>query len=114
MFVANASHELRTPLTFIRASTEVALRGLRKNGKYAELLDDVLNECDHMSKLIEDLLLLSRLDSGQLAFERQRLSLRAALDDVERQMARLAAKKGVALVNNAAHESVWADPPAET
>lgn len=66
-FVANASHELRAPLTLIRASAEFGLRqvpsseaGLRR------LLEDVLQETDHMARLVDDLLLLSRLDAGRL------------------------------------------------
>ena len=68
--MANASHELRTPLAIMRASTEVALRGIPKNDTdKRELLGDVLQETDHMSSLVEDLLLLSRLDAGRLKME---------------------------------------------
>jgi hypothetical protein len=65
-FVANASHELRTPLTLLRASAEVAQRGLdASDGRYS-LLGDILQETDYMSQLVDDLLLLSRLDAGRL------------------------------------------------
>lgn len=112
LFVANASHELRTPLTFIRASTEVARRKLGAAGKTGELpglLDDVLSECDHMGKLVEDLLLLSRLDSGQMAFERQPLLLREVVSDVGRQVERLANEKGLVLELDLGNETVWGD-----
>ncbi len=97
-FVANASHELRTPLTLLRASAEVAQRTLppgEADGR--ELLDDVLHECDHMSRLVEDLLLLSRLDAGRLALERSALALPELFAEVQRQVGRLAEARGVNL-----------------
>jgi signal transduction histidine kinase len=83
-FVANASHELRTPLTLMRASTEVALRGnLAK--KERDLLNDVLNESDYMSRLVDDLLLLSRLDAGRLKLEITNVPIKRLFSDIKRQ-----------------------------
>ncbi|MEO7913721.1 MAG: histidine kinase dimerization/phospho-acceptor domain-containing protein, partial [Roseiflexaceae bacterium] len=97
-FVANASHELRTPLTLMRASAEVALRGLpHQDADRRELLGDVLHEADHMSKLVEELLLLSRLDAGRLKVERQPIAVPDLLADVQRQIGRLADEHGVRL-----------------
>lgn len=97
-FVANASHELRTPLTLARASTEVALRRLPSTDtRNKELLADVLHECDHMSRLVEDLLLLSRIDAGKLKLECDAVSANDLLLDMERRMGTPAAEKGVQL-----------------
>jgi signal transduction histidine kinase len=97
-FVANASHELRTPLTLLRASAEVALRGLpTQDADRRELLGDVLNETDHMSRLVDELLLLSRLDAGQLKIDRQPIDLPELLADVRRQIGRVADERGVYL-----------------
>jgi len=109
-FVANASHELRTPLTLMRASTEVAQRGLPEGDGRRSLLDDVLAECDYMGRLVEDLLLLSRLDAGRLTLERQAISLPDLLADVQRQMGRLAGERGVQLATESAGATVWGDP----
>ncbi len=87
-FVANASHELRTPLTLMRASTEVALRG-QMGKKERGLLNDVLQESDYMSLLVDDLLLLSRLDSGKLNLEMERVSVKKLLSDIQRQVKKL-------------------------
>lgn len=67
-FLADASHELRSPLTLIRASTEAVLLSSRKNlaAEDQESLDDVLSESDRMAELIEDLLLLARLEDKRL------------------------------------------------
>jgi signal transduction histidine kinase len=85
IFVANASHELRTPLTLLRASAEVALRKAGSDPAQQVLLKNVLDECDHMTQLVEDLLLLSRLDAGQLTLDRQILSLTSLAGEVLRQ-----------------------------
>jgi signal transduction histidine kinase len=110
-FVANASHELRTPLAIVRASTEVALRGLpARDTDRRELLNDVLQECDHMSALVEDLLLLSRLDAGKLQLEHTRISLPELLEDVQRQTNPLAEKQGVSVRIHEASGAVLGDP----
>jgi signal transduction histidine kinase len=96
-FVASASHELRTPLTLIRASAEVARRGLAADDDRRALLDDVLGECDHVGKLVEDLLLLSRLDAGRLPLVHEPVPLAGLLADLQRQVGRLAEEQGVAL-----------------
>jgi signal transduction histidine kinase len=109
-FVANASHELRTPLTLLRASAEVARRGLpAQDADRRELLGDVLNETDHMSRLVDELLLLSRLDAGQLTIDRQPVDIAELLADVRRQIGRLADERGVCLDAGAASGVVLGD-----
>lgn len=109
-FVANASHELRTPLTLIRASAEVALRGVaHADTDQRALLQDTLDECDHVSRVIDDLLLLSRIDAQSLTLEPAAIPLPSFLADVERRWARVAAARGVALDVATAEGTVWAD-----
>jgi heavy metal sensor kinase len=64
-FSADASHELRTPLTILKGETEWALRSARGEKEYRATLTSNLEEIDHMSKIIEDLLILSRADIGE-------------------------------------------------
>jgi PAS domain S-box-containing protein len=64
-FVANVSHELRTPLTSIKAYCE-ALQGMAKTAQEREFLGVIEEEGDRLLALIEDLLNLSRLQSGKL------------------------------------------------
>ena len=65
-FIADASHELRTPLTSIRGFAELArTRGDEMSGsERAAALQRVEDEADHLGRLVEDLLLLSRLEEG--------------------------------------------------
>jgi signal transduction histidine kinase len=107
-FIANASHELRTPLTLIRASTEVALRHSPAE-KETGLLQDVLDECDYMGELVEDLLLLSRLDAGHLELQREEILLEHLLGDIERQIKPLAEKKGIQIACRADGVKVHGD-----
>jgi two-component system OmpR family sensor kinase len=67
-FVADASHELRTPLTAIRGYTELAQRVGQQEGDpdaVAHAMSRVRSETERMTRLVEDLLLLARLDSGR-------------------------------------------------
>jgi len=64
-FVADASHELRTPLAAIRGYAELARRGEHEPHAVAHALNRVESESARMTTLVEDLLLLARLDSGR-------------------------------------------------
>jgi two-component system OmpR family sensor kinase len=65
-FVADASHELRTPLAGIRAYTELAQRSTEAvPAEVSHALDRVESEAVRMGRLVDDLLLLARLDAGR-------------------------------------------------
>jgi heavy metal sensor kinase len=93
-FSADASHELRTPLTILKGESEWALRSARNAKEYKATLTSNLEEIDHMSKIIDDLLILSRADSGEIPFELEPLELSPILRDVYDMGTMLAEKKG--------------------
>ena len=64
-FVADASHELRTPLAAIRGYTELTQRMGDDREAVAQAMSRVASETARMTRLVEDLLLLARLDSGR-------------------------------------------------
>jgi two-component system OmpR family sensor kinase len=65
-FVADASHELRTPLAAVRAYAELFDRGADKRpDDLARAMSGISRESERMSELVDDLLLLARLDEGQ-------------------------------------------------
>jgi two-component system, OmpR family, sensor kinase len=68
-FVADASHELRTPLTSILANLELLQASLEDPGQEEErvMVDSALRSSGRMSRLVTDLLLLARADTGRLA-----------------------------------------------
>ncbi len=97
-FIANASHELRTPLALIRASAEAATRRAPADApRLHELLHDIVQESDHTTTLVNDLLLLSRLDAGRLKITPQPLDLASFLGDFMRQATPLAAERDITL-----------------
>ncbi|WP_246103109.1 sensor histidine kinase [Streptomyces piniterrae] len=75
-FVADASHELRTPLASIRGYAELTRRGQEQPGPATRhALGRIESEAERMTGLVEDLLLLARLDSGRpLSYESTDLS----------------------------------------
>ena len=108
-FIASASHELRTPLTLIRASAEVARRAAADDGEQRQLYDDIIGESDHMRRLVDDLLLLSRIDAGALPWTLGPVALAPLCDELGRQMARLAAGRDVTMLVTTCDGMVYAD-----
>jgi signal transduction histidine kinase len=95
-FAADASHELRTPLTVIRASVEHLRRNATKPvGEVGDALVDIDAEVQHLTTLVDDLLLLARSDSGAITLERVPLHLDDVATDAAAALAQPAADAGV-------------------
>ncbi|MCX6858873.1 MAG: ATP-binding protein [Verrucomicrobia bacterium] len=100
-FVANVSHELRTPLSLIKGSVETLLDGAVSQPAIAsKFLDIIDRHCDRLTFLIEDLLTLSRLESGQLAINYDTVPLRGHVSEVFDDFRRKAEDRGVQLIND--------------
>jgi len=82
-FVANVSHELRTPLTSIRTYAETMSdnQGLPQETE-EEFLRVIINESDRMTKIVQDLLELSRFDSGNSKLSFEEFSIERSVRDV--------------------------------
>ena len=82
-YVANVSHELRTPLTAMRGLLEPLRDGLIKTEEQRQQTYNViLRETMRLSRLVSDMLELSRLQSGKTSLERRSFSLRPLLDQI--------------------------------
>ena len=99
-FVANVSHELRTPLSLIKGFAETLLAGAKDDPVVAtRFLEKIEKHADRLSFLIEDLLTISRLESGQLQLHPQTVELHAAVQRVVDDLHGKAAEKKVLLIN---------------
>lgn len=73
-FFSNASHELKTPITAIKGNTELLCSGLPlTEDQRQELLHRIGTETERMSNVIADIIMLSRLESGMIQEEKERL-----------------------------------------
>ncbi len=71
-FLANASHELKTPLTSIQGFSQAMVDGaIDEPGDYARAASIINLEAERMRTLVDDLLLLSRMESGDVALDRE-------------------------------------------
>jgi heavy metal sensor kinase len=96
-FTADASHELRTPLTAIRTETEVALRAEPGAVDPQALLGSILEECDRLARLTDQLLALSREDVGVGVQISERLDLSALVTGVAENLNVLAEARSLTL-----------------
>ena len=99
-FVANVSHELRTPLSLIKSAAETLIDGGREDpvvtARFLEIIDKHANRLTH---LIDDLLLLARIDSGRVELNLRPVELRAAAEDALDDAALIARARDVTLGN---------------
>ena len=100
-FVANVSHELRTPLSLIKSATETLIEGGKEDpaalSRFLQIIDKHANR---LALLIDDLLLLSTLDSGGLRLDRQPVPFRTTVQDAIDDLQPRALARDVALVNS--------------
>ena len=99
-FVANVRHELRTPLSLIKGFVETLLDGAKNDPELStRFLKMIEKHTDRLTYLIEDLLTISRLESGQIVMNLQGLTLRAEAERVLDDLQSRAVEKQVAVQN---------------
>jgi len=95
-YVANVSHELRTPLSAVRGLAEALSDGMIKTPEdQSRYYGYILRECMRLSRLIEDLLELSRLQSGTIALQKKVVELPQLLEDIRMRYATLSYDLGI-------------------
>jgi len=110
-FAADASHELRTPLTVIKSSVEHLRRHPEQPvSNVGDALVDIDAEVEHLTSLVEDLLLLARSDSGAVNLERVPIRLDDVAADAASALAQPAAAAGVRVEVDPAPTSAVGDP----
>ncbi|MFZ3012709.1 MAG: ATP-binding protein [Nitrospira sp.] len=100
-FVANVSHELRTPLTSIKGYVEALLDGAKDDPVAStKFLEIILKQSDRLNLIIEDLLELSKIESGRVSLKEEPLELRSVVDRTLSMIKPIADKKRHRLVTS--------------
>lgn len=110
-FVANVSHELRTPLSLIKGYVETLLDGAMHNPEVAERFLKIIDRNSHrLDLLIQDLLIISALESGRVKLDLQPVKLGAIVDKVFSDLSTRALNKSVTLTASLDGLVAHADP----
>jgi len=99
-FVANVSHELRTPLTTIKGYAETLLEGALKEEVAFQFVQVIKRHTDRLTKIVEDLLMLSKIESREFRLKREIISLSGFIDDVIDFVKEPAEKKKISISRN--------------
>lgn len=101
-FVSQASHDLRSPLTAIKGSLDNLMMGIagELNGHQARVLDRAVKSVERLSDLVNDVLDLSRIESGRVTLDKRRVDFAALAEGILREEAPLAAEKSIRLEFN--------------
>jgi signal transduction histidine kinase len=112
-FVSNVSHELRTPLTAIKGAVDLVLREVAGplTEKQIHYLTRVRSNTQHLTGLINDLLDLSKIESGRIEVKSSPVSLSGLVHEVVEALRFVAAEKVITLESTIPRKSilVWAD-----
>jgi signal transduction histidine kinase len=110
-FAADASHELRTPLSVIRASVDdLGRHASEPVASVGSALTDIRDEVDHLTAMVDDLLLLARSDSGAVELERVPVDLGDVASTAAAALSRPATERGVAVLVDPAPAELSGDP----
>jgi len=99
-FVANVSHELRTPLTTIKGYAETLLEGALKEDQAFQFVQVIKRHTDRLTKIVEDLLMLSRIETKEFQLKMEAIPVRDFIDDVIEFVKEPAEKKKISLSRN--------------
>jgi signal transduction histidine kinase len=96
-FASNVSHELRTPITAVQLRIEALLSDGLDATRHRRYLEEVQSEINRMNNLVDDLILLSRLDAGSVEIGRDKVDMPRFARQLIREMQPFAEAKNIAL-----------------
>ncbi len=106
-FVADASHELKTPVASLKALLDSWPAYRKKSDDASELIDDLKHETDRLSRLIEDLLVLSRVENNKNYLKLEEVSVGEMIAAVKKSIIPLAEKKGLVVDISTSDDIYW-------
>ena len=110
--IGEMSHELRRPITNIKTLTESLLLGAKNEPEILQkFLENINNEIDRLTKLVNNLLSVSKIRSGKLRPTKQKIKLKSKVNDAIKLLSSLAEKNKIIISNNLSDEYIiFADP----
>lgn len=109
-FFSNASHELKTPLTAIRGYAELLQSGMASDTQMQkEFLGRIHSEVEEMTSLINDILMISRLETKELMPTKEMLCAKSVAEEVKKTLKPLADENNVSLEIHCCDEFVYMD-----
>lgn len=109
-FFSNASHELKTPLTAIRGYAELLQSGMASDTQMQkEFLGRIHSEVEEMTSLINDILMISRLETKELMPTKEMLCVKSVAEEVKKTLKPLADENNVSLEIHCCDEFVYMD-----
>jgi heavy metal sensor kinase len=108
--VADASHELRTPLAVMRSELDVSLREDALGSEARAVLESAREEVDRMTRIVENLLTLARVDEGRLRVMRRPIDLNEVLTGAVEPLRGVADAGGVELARSDGEVAASGDP----
>ncbi|MEJ2263247.1 MAG: ATP-binding protein [Anaerolineales bacterium] len=113
-FISNISHELRTPLAALKALTETLQEGALDDPPAAQrFLSRIDSEVDSLTMMVQELLELSRIESGKVPLQLKSVSARDLLENAAERLRLQAERAGLDMSIELREDlpTVWADPP---
>ncbi|MDP2886726.1 MAG: ATP-binding protein [Ignavibacteria bacterium] len=98
-FIATVSHELRTPLTSINMAVDIMSQEVlgKINEHQRDMLSTAKDDCERLTKLVKELLDMSRLESGKYELKRERINLRSLVEEALKPLRLQFREKGIRL-----------------
>lgn len=105
--IANVSHELRTPLSLIRGYAET-IRDVSGNNpqKRENQLGIIIEETERLSRIVDDILNLSQLQSGYIKLNKNQIKINKILDNIVKRYEVLSEKTGIKIILNSTGDAI--------
>ncbi|SKC47495.1 ATP-binding protein [Maledivibacter halophilus] len=94
-FIANTSHELKTPISLIRAYSELVKDNINEINENTEYLQIIIDESKRLNSMVEDILYLSKMESGYYKLDLEKFSLEEVINNVIDKLSFFASKKNI-------------------
>ncbi len=105
-FSISAAHELKTPLTILRGETEIALKSPKTPVEYIEVLKSNYEETLRLTKIIDNLFFISKIDHSLIDIKREKINLDEYLKSIGDNLRILGVEKNINIVVNSNTNSV--------